>query len=229
MNRVAALFFSAFIFFFVSCKSNKKDKPYAETENIFLNYKITANEGDDMLTVFLQYRDGEDGDGLSINEPGKVTLDGEQVPKDSTKMSGYFYETYKPIETFAGTHHIVFITDNSRQYKEDFVFKKFSLLTPVADTIHRGELVFQFDGLNPDDRIRVLMTDTSFINDGINRVDNASDGRIVITANELENLANGPVQLEFIREYEEPVKNGPKEGGRFRAAYSLRREFILVD
>ena len=56
------------------------------------------------------------------------------------------------------------------------------------------------------------MTDTSYANNGINRVDAVVNGRLVITKADLESLANGPVQLEFIREYERPVKNGTEEG-----------------
>jgi len=156
-------------------------------------------------------------------------LDGEGLPADSTKITGTFYELHKPIAEFSGKHSIVFTDLNKKEYKEDFSFEPVVLVTPVADTAQRNDLVFEFEGLEAKDYIRVLMTDTSFVNNGINRVDAVINGRLVITKADLESLANGPVQLEFIREYEKPVKKDTKEGGRLLITYSLKREFVLMD
>ena len=89
--------------------------------------------------------------------------------------------------------------------------------------------MFEFNGLEPVDYIHILFTDTSYTGDGINRVDTVKNGRLVITKKDLKNLADGPVQLVFIREYEKPVKNGTPAGGRIAVSYSLKREFILKD
>ena len=73
------------------------------------------------------------------------------------------------------------------------------------------------------------MTDTSFINDGINKLDSVKKGRVVVTPDDLENLANGPIQLELIKETERPVIIGEKKRGRLRIIYEMRRSFILED
>ena len=218
---IAALFFSA-------CKG-KEDKIALNPDSIFFDYKITAEEGDDNLTILLLYKDGEDGSAMAIEEPGKVMLDGQALTGDSTKMTGFFYETHQPIAGFTGKHNIVFTSSNKQEFKEEFDFKPIVLLSKMPDSLQRDDLVFEFEGLNSEDYIRVVMTDTSFEHDGINRVDTVLNGQLIISRDKLEGIANGPVQLEFIREYERPVKNGTEEGGRLQIIYSLKREFILRD
>lgn len=228
MGRMFPLLFIASLIFGVSCINNK-DKDYSgDTESLYFDYKITAGEGDDNLTVLLQYRGGgEEGEAVPA---GKVMLDDEVLEVDSTrKMTGSFYESHRPIAGFEGKHSIIFTGVNEKEYREEFIFKRVSLITAIADTITRDELVFEFDGLEPEDRIRILLTDTVFTNDGINREETVINGSLVVTRSDLESLANGPVQLEFIREYEQPVKNGTEEGGRLLITYSIKREFFLRD
>ena len=236
MNRFLLIILFISVFIIISCKGKRSgNNNKVDPETIYFDYKITGEEGDNNLTVMLQYRDGsEEGAAISIGEWGRVTLDGETVPGDSTKMTGVFYEFHKTIATFAGKHSIVFTDFNKKEYKEEFNFQPFSLLTPVADTLQRSELLFDpmvigFAGLETEDYVRVLLTDTSFANDGINRVDTVRGGRVTITETDLKNLANGPVQLEFIREYERPIRNGTERGGKLSINYSLKREFILND
>jgi hypothetical protein len=215
---------------FFSCKNKRDDVNAGDPDAIFFDYKITGQEGDDNLTVMLQYKYGdEDGRAFAIKEPLSVLLDGEPIPGDSTKRTGPFYEINKPIASFAGKHSIVFTSPDNKEYKEEFEFKPLSLLSAVPENVQRDDLVFELDGLESEDYVRVVLTDTSFIHDGINRVDTVLDGQLIISKTELESLANGPVQLEFIREYERPVKNGTEAGGRLQITYSLKREFVLKD
>jgi hypothetical protein len=219
------IFLFVFWGIFFSCNNKREDA--LNPEAIYFDYKITGEEGNDKLTVLLQYRvGGEEGDAVSI---GNVTLDGEQMTLDSSKMSGVFYELHKPITEFKGNHTILFTGIDKKEYKEEFDFQPVVLLTLIADTIHRSDLEFEFKGLANNDYLRVLLTDTSFINDGINRVDMVQNGQLVISETDLEALANGPVQIEFIREYERPVRNATREGGRLLITYSLKREFFLKD
>lgn len=215
----------------ISCTNTDKENVHiADPDNIYFDYQVTAAEGNDNLTVLLQYRaGGDEADGIFITEPGKIMLDGEVLPADSNKMSGTFYELHKPIAEFSGKHSIVFTDIDKKEYKEDFSFQPVVLLTPIADTTQRNDLVFEFEGLEAKDYIGVLMTDTSFINNGINRMDTVVNGKLVITKADLESLANGPVQLEFIWEYERPIKKSTGGGGRLLITYSLKREFVLKD
>jgi len=213
-----------------ACRNKNDDTAIADPAEIWFEYTITGKEGDDNITVMLQYRDGgEDGEGISIPVPGKVMLDGKILQPDSTRMNGAFYETHLPLAAFKGKHTIAYTGTDNKVYREEFDFQPVNLLTRLGDSIRRGDLVFEFEGLEPEDHMRILMTDTSFINNGINQVNTITNGRLVIARAELEGLANGPVLVEFIREYEKPVKNGTKSKGRMTLVYSLKREFLLRD
>jgi hypothetical protein len=229
MNRFFLLLFVTPTLFLAACTSNEigssKD---VNPETIFFDYKIWGEEGNDNLTVMLQYRfGGQNGTTLTVDKPGKVELDGEVVRVDSSRMSGAYYEVQKPIASFAGQHIITFTDVNKKQYSEPFSFQPFSLRTKLPATISRGDFVFELDGLEPEDYVRVLLTDTSFTSEGINRIDTVKNGRLIINKAELENLANGPIHLELSKEIEKRVKNGTNEGGRLSVTYGVKREFIL--
>ena len=195
---------------------------------VYFDYKIWGKEGDEDITIMLQYRfGGENGTTLVLEEPGKVELDGEVIKGDSSAMTGAFYEIQKPLAGFAGKHAIVFTDNNGKQYREQFSFQPVFLKTAIPDTIQRDYLIFELDGLDRTDYVRVLMTDTSFKSEGINRLDTVTNGRITITPFDLRNVVDGQVQLEFIKEDERPVNKGTNEGGRISISYGLKREFIL--
>ncbi len=231
MNRFFALFSFFQLIFLTSCNNNEigsgKD---VKPEGIYFDYKIWGEEDNDTLTIKLQYRfGGENGTTLLLDGLSKVELDGEILKADSSKLTGVFYEVEKPVASFAGKHTIVFTDGNNKQYKEVFHFEPITLTNPVPTSIQRGDLVFEFNGLSNDDNVRVLMTDTSYLSEEINRVDTVKNGRLIISKEDLMTLSNGPVQLEITKENERPVKNGTREGGRFSISYGLKREFILKD
>lgn len=196
-------------------------------DELWFDYQVTGKEGNDNLTIMLQYKyGGEDGEAIVA---GTVLLDGEMLPADSTKMTGVFYEMHNPIATFTGNHTILFTNFNKKQYKDSFNFRPLLLVKSLTDTLQRNDLVFNLEGLDKEDFVRVLLTDTSFINNGINRVDKLINGNLLISKTDLESLANGPVQLELVREQERMLKNGTEEIGRLLITYSLKREFFLKD
>jgi len=231
MNRLFVLLLSIPSIFLFSCNSNEigssKD---VNPEAIYFDYKIWGDEGNDNLTVKLQYRfGGENGTTLTLEKPAKVELDGEIIPVDSTKMLGAFYETEKSIENFNGEHTITFTAFNEKKYREKFGFQAISLKTKLPAALKRGKMLLEVDGLEAKDFVRVILTDTSYASEGINRVDKIKNGQIIITEEDLKSLVNGPIQLELIKEEERAVKNGTREGGRISISYGLKREFILKD
>jgi hypothetical protein len=195
---------------------------------IYFDYKIWAEEAKEDATVMLQFRfGGKNGTTLLLDEPAYVSLDGKKITVDSSKLTGAFYEVIKPVKEFTGKHLISFSDLNGKKYKEEFVFQPFKLMAEVPALLSRADLVFEFKGLNPEDYVRIFATDTSFESPGINRLDTVKNGRIIISKIDLENLVNGPINLEFYKEDEKPVKNGTKEGGRISITYGLKREFEL--
>ena len=216
---------------FLSCTSNEigssKD---VNPETIYFDYKLWGEEGNDDVTLMLQYRyAGPNGTTLTLDEPSKVELDGEMIRGDSSNMTGAFYEIIKPLKEFTGRHSLVFTDINNKQYREEFSFSPISLRTDIPATVQRDNLVFELDGLQPMDFVRIILNDTSFTSEGVNRIDTVRNGRLVISRSELDSLVNGPVHLELYREEERFLKNATKEGGKFSISYGLKRDFNLTD
>lgn len=218
-------------FFILSCTSNEvSNSKDVNPESIYFDYKIWGDEDAGYITARLQYRfAGRNGSTLILEEPSKAELDGEILKADSSKMNGVYYEISRPVQEFAGRHTIVFTDKNNKQYKEEFNFQSITLRTNLPDTVTRGDLVFELEGLAPRDYVRILFTDTAAFSEGISRVDTVENGRIVITKSQLNRLANGPVHLEFSKEDDKRIKNGTKEGGSLSISYWLKRDFQLQD
>ena len=217
--------------FLLSCSSNEiGNSKDVNPDAIFFDYKIWAEEGREDVTVNLQYRmGGRNGTTLVLDEPSKVLFDGEQLNADSAKVTGAYYETQRPFSSFAGKHTITFTDLNKKEYKEEFEFIPFSLEPDVPATLTRGDLVFTFKGLDSIDHLNVVLTDTSFRSADINDIDTVKNGKLVISANRLSALVNGPINLQFYKEVVKPVKNSTKEGGKLFISYGLKREFELKD
>lgn len=213
----------------VSCGSkDKKVDTTLEIDNIYFDYKISAEEGYDNLTVLLKYRDGDKtGEAFTPAVLENVKLDDEILVPDSSKLNGVFYEIQKPISAFSGKHYITFSTNDGSAFKEEINFSPISLITVIPENIHREDLVLDFAGLENEDYVRIVLTDTSFFNDGINRIDAVLNNQMILPKKDLDNLADGPILLEFIREFERPIKNAGEVGGRVRINYTLRRSFNL--
>lgn len=214
----------------MSC--GRTDKPATQqfnTDWVYFNYTISAEEGDDNLTVLVRFLMGEDDEAVSIPGGASVMLDDEILNPDSSKKAGIFYEVHKPITSFAGKHIITYTDASGKQYKHEFNFQPLVLSTYVPDTVQRQDMPLELLGLEEVDYVRILATDTSFLSDGINRLDTVKNGQLNISVNDFSKLVNGPVQLELNREYEIPVENGMGSGGKMVITYRLRREFILKD
>ena len=230
MNRTHSLILISALMLF-SCTSNEiGNSKDVNPDAVFFDYEIWAEEGKEDVTVNLQYRmGGKNGTTLVLDEPSKVTLDGEQLKVDSAKVTGAYYEVQRPFASFTGKHAINFTDLNNKEYNEEFDFTPFTLEPNVPAILNRGDLVFNFKGLEPVDYLNVILTDTSFTSADINDVDTVRNGMLIIKAHRLSALINGPIHLQFFREQVLPLKKSTKEGGKFMITYGLRREFELKD
>jgi hypothetical protein len=207
---------------------DKKDTPY-EADNIYFDYRIRGQEGNDNLAIRAQFREeDEEGEAIPVRPPGLVSIDGDKLQADSTKMDGYYYETFKPIQSFAGKHAIIYTDINKKEYREEFEFRPFSISADLPDTLRRNDMEITLEGVNDGEKVTVILIDTSFEN-GITRKDEVYNNQVLLTAEDLGELANGPVQLELIHEIDIPVKNGTKAGGRVSIVFSVKKEFVLAD
>jgi hypothetical protein len=178
--------------------------------------------------VLLQYRfGGENGTTLTIDEPGKVELDNADMKADSTKITGAYYEWQKPVRDFAGSHTIRFTDYNGKKYEEEFNFQPFMLGGELPDTLKTDSALLEIKGLKNGDVLNMMMTDTVFGSNGVERRVRVIDGKITITPDDIQSLAPGPIHLELELEKSQPVKNGTAEGGRIVVVYTVRREFWL--
>lgn len=223
--------YTIYLYTLSSCTSNEiGNSKDVNPDAVYFDYRIYGDEKDENMTIYLQYRmGGKNGTTLVLNEPARVQLDGEELKVDSAKLSGAFYETEKATRSFAGKHEIVFTDLHKKEYKEEFSFTPLKLKTNIPAEVKRGDLSFDFEGLDTVDYVRVFARDTSFRSRDINEVDTVRNGMVIIHSDQLKNLVNGPIVLQLSRELEKPLKNGTKEGGRLSISYTIQREFQLKD
>lgn len=229
MSRSATLLFFIVVINLVSCKSNETGNAKdVNPETIYFDYQVSGDAGNDYVTVKLQYRfAGPNGTTLLLEAPSQVTLDGTVIPADSSKMNGTYYEVMLPAASFNGRHRIVFTGPDEKTYAEEFVFTAFGVRSGLPDTLTRGDWELELDGVQPADRVEVMLTDTAFGSDGITRVDTLREGKLLIRESDLNQLASGPITLLLSRETDRPVKNGTREGGRITTSYMLNHAFEL--
>ena len=228
MVKAFSFIFLLSIFSF-SCTSNEiGNSKDVNPERIYFDYKVRGDERDSSVTLYLQYRmGGPNGTTLMLDTPAKVQLDSEVIPVDSARLSGAYYEIQRPSQSFAGMHSILFTDVNNKEYETEFIYQPFNLKTKIPATVNRGNLAFDFSGLASEDYIRVILTDTSFMSKDIHEIDTVKNNRLIVTADKLKNLTDGPITLQFYKETEKPIKNGTKEGGKISISYGLQREFEL--
>lgn len=234
MSRLLYVFL-VLAFFSLQCNNAKPDNveaddiSVADPEDIWFDYQVWGEEGGDSVTVKLQYRYGENGETVLLNKKTICEFDGKPVQPGNSAVTGPYYELRFPIASFGGTHTIRFVHTNGREYKERFSYEPISLATELPPSIKRGTLVFDLQGINKGGFVRLLMTDTVFGSNGIEKFERIRDGKMIVTAEELSELASGPVHLELIRENERQVDEQTREGGRISVWYALKRDFILED
>jgi len=201
-----------------------------DPDDLYFDYKILGEDGNDSITVMLFYREGgPTGPTIRIGEPGFVQLDGERLQPDSNSMTGVFYSARKEKAQFSGRHSILYKDVNGQTYREDFSFRPLTFKTPLPDTIRRARLSIQLDGLDRMDVVRILLSDTSYPGEPIERLDTVFGNQLIITRGALSYINSGPVYLELSREKEQPLENGTRTGGMLMLTYTIRKELILID
>lgn len=212
------------------CSNREKVHTEINYENIYFDYTISAEEGNENVTCVFQFKYGGNG-GKAINiDPAKVELDGEPIETDSAKLSGFFYEIQKPLKSFAGKHTIVFQTGNNKQYKNDFEFFDFSFARELPEKVKRKPFSIQLNNFPPTEKaVRLLLLDTAFESSGFNDMVHVMNGKINIDESILSNIRKGPVVLELYLEQEKPLKQRTQAGGKISITYGLKKEFDLVN
>lgn len=218
------------LFFLLSCSGrDKKPVVINEAGKLFMDYQVQAGEGDDKLTVLVRFRDGAEGDAFLLPPDAEILLDGQPLQADSVKRTGGFYETHLPIDSFQGMHHLVLRQAGKLVHDEAFNFAVMGLEKEPGDSLSRKDILLTLTGLEDEDYVRVIATDTAFYSEGINRLDTIRKRELMLRQEDLVKLVNGPVQLILSREWEKTIEENGYPIGRISINYTLRREFILND
>ena len=216
-------FFTLTLFTFWSCNGDDQKAPASQlAPELYLDYKVSAEEAAEYAVVLLYFRDGgRNGNAVALEEGSQVSFDGEPLTADSARLTGVYYEAQRPLAGFAGSHTIVYKDKEGREYKQAFQFTPLTLesLPPV---LSRQDLSLRLGESAGKSRIQVLVTDTSFETADINEEYMATNGEIIITHDELNNVVSGPITLELVKEEVQPLANG-----RLVINYTLRRELEL--
>jgi hypothetical protein len=222
-----ALGFAAIV---AGCTNRDKVEGTLDYNRLYLDYAITAEEDAGYATCVFQFKEGgEEGKAVNI-EPATVELDGRKLETDSAKLSGFFYEVQKPIDSFAGKHVIVFTVPGHKEYKNEFEFSPFTLKQELPEKISRKSFSIQLKNFPSTEKsVRLLLLDTAFESSGFNDMVPVVDRKVTIDEPILKNVKGGPINLALYMEQEIPLKQKTIAGGRVFITYGLKRQFGLVD
>jgi len=199
-------------------------------DDLYFDYTISAEEGDENVTCVFQFKKGGDA-GKAINiEPSTVYLDGQPIKTDSAKLSGFFYEVQKPLKSFGGKHTIVFRTADNKQYENDFDFSAFAFTEELPGKLRRKAFTIHLKNFPTKEKaVRLLLLDTAFESSGFNDLVPVVNKQINIDQYILSSVRNGPVVLELYLEQERQLKQHTTAGGKISITYGLKKEFDLTD
>lgn len=229
--RTLSIVCIASVLFFSACKQRDAERTSKNVNpgQVYFDYQVSGSQESENVAVMLQFRvKGLQGPTLLLDSPSEVRIDGVPIPADSTRMTGPYYEIIFRAAGFEGTHTIEYTNIDGDKFSEDFEYQPMRINGLADSSLSRNEdLVLDIDGLDSVDYVRIVLTDTSRFNEGINRLDTIRNRRLMITRKDMQELSPGPLQLVLTREYERPVKNGSKRGGRIAITYEVRRELYL--
>jgi hypothetical protein len=208
-----------------SCRDGMKYKE----EELFLDYQITGEEGSDSVSILVQFRAwGSQGPTVVLLKNAEVSLDGEKIKLQDGLKTGPLYAMVRPLHDFAGKHEIVFRNSKGTEYKREFHYSPFSLEDSLPG-IEKGHEGFKLAvrGLNNGDRVRIMLTDTSYAGKETDRFDTVMNGHIQIRASDLAGLKSGPLQLEVSKEEEDDLGGRDQMDGFITVCYTVRKELFL--
>lgn len=213
-----------------ACTNERKDKKKEKvTEGVAFYYQISGDEETGRTTIRLQFRlpGGLSDSSLLLEEPSQVTLDGEKLAADSSRLNGIYYEADRATDSFAGQHEIVFTNEQGEKYTEPFIYTPF-FLTGLPDSLTgKEDLQLDISGLEDGELLHLIMIDTSFHGNGVEKIERVKNGKMIVSAEELASLKKGPVYLDLIWDKKRKLKSPASESGQLLMNYRLKRELFL--
>lgn len=214
----------------IACQNEDNQAVEKRTDALYFDYSVVAEEGREMVSCLFRFREeNADGDPVELSETVMLTFDDLEIAADSARMAGTFYEIMLPLNQFEGEHTILFRAPSGREYTEIFYFQPFSLKSELPASVSRKNFKVALEGLNENERISVILTDTSFLSNDLFRIDTVQNGMLSIPAERLNEVTNGPVVMQLYREENKKLQDAPRKGGTLKINYGLQREFLLTD
>ena len=206
--------------------ADQQEKHISSSNVVFLNYRVTAEEGKDSVTCFFEFREGTAA-GKTILWPGEgPKLDGKSVKADSAMFTGIFYEVRRPVAGFNGTHVVSFTDANGVERKQTFEFFSFRLKREIPPEQPKGPFTIHIDLPGKESTVHLMMIDTSFASNDVNETVHVKEGKLLVTAAMLANLSPGPIFMELFKQDDVAVTETGLRG-KIIVTYGLRREFGL--
>jgi hypothetical protein len=212
----------------IACSSNEigfsKD---VNPETIFMDYHVNYAEGEDSADCLLQYRfAGENGTTLVLSEPSTVKIDGIELRADSSDFAGAYYEKKFAAAAFEGNHVIAFTDMHGKIRTEVFNFHRIRLANDILSANKQRDLVLNFEYLQQEDMIEVNISDTSGATEDIKIAAKPVNGKLAVTAAQLQTLSIGPCKLEIYKSISKPLQQQTAEGGKISIIHVIKQTSV---
>jgi len=206
--------------------ADQQGEPISGSNVVYLNYRITGEEGKDSVTCFFEFREGSAA-GKTILWTGEgPKLDGKTVKADSARFTGVFYEVRKPVAGFNGTHVVSFTDADGTERKQTFKFFSFGLKKEIPPERPKEPFTIHIDLPGKESTVNLMMIDTSFASNDVNETVRVKDGQLLVTAGMLANLSSGPIFMDLFKQ-DDMIVSETGLRGKIIVSYGLRREFQL--
>ena len=161
----AALFAGTLL---AGCASNEIGQSRdVDPASIHQGYLVDHDEKLGRTVITAQFRfAGPNGTTLVLNPPSRFLLDGQELPADSSALSGAYYRVELPAEKGAGNHRLQYVDQNGKAYINAAEVPPFRF-SAVPRQVSRNSpacIGLEFPALEEGDQVELhsLDTDSSF-------------------------------------------------------------------
>jgi len=212
--RVYIILFLAIVF--VSCRQHDRYKE----DDLFFDYRISAEEGSDSASVLVQFKLRRiSGPALTLDNKSSIKFDDDTIPLGRSKVTGTYYALTRSVNDISGKHTLTYTSSTGKSYITHFEFYPFSLVSALPDTIRNGGLTVHFTDLDSLDHLQIIITDTSFKGEGVNKTFPVRNRELILSPGDLSKLNPGPLQFEIQHNTEMRINRGS-----LLMSYVMRKE-----
>ncbi len=219
--------FLSLLFLLASCGQTNESPAIgvSRLERMRGDFLFTVSQESDLVHGLIRFSLSANGLGRSLGE-AQLLLDETELRADSTEMNGVFYEAELPAEHFFADHSLT-IREGNEANTEVFSVPRFSLISELPASLPANDLEFRLEGVEDGESVILMIVDTSFANNDLNRKYTVMGKKLFIPGADLDILSKGPVSMEILFEKKIRTVRLPLKSGTITVRQSERREFIL--